>query len=99
LALGLTTETGYDRAELWLIDQADFSSVKSFAEKFEKQGDRLDYLILNAGIAATAYIPTNDGWESRYQSTLMRDVIINFHKVYKSIVSQRHFLHYCYFPA
>jgi len=62
----LRTETGYGQGELWLIDQADFSSVKSFADRFEKQGGRLDYLILNAGIALDTYNPTKDGWESRY---------------------------------
>lgn len=62
----LRSETGYDRAELWLVDQADFSSVKSFADKFEEQGGRLDYLILNAGVAMPDYSATKDGWELRY---------------------------------
>ena len=61
----MKTETGYDQAELWLVDQADFSSVKSFADKFEVQGGRLDYLILNAAIATLNYEPTKDGWETR----------------------------------
>ena len=61
----LRTETGYDQAELWLVDQADFSSVKSFADKFEEQGGRLDYLILNAAVAIRTYEPTKDGWETR----------------------------------
>ena len=58
----LKTETGYDQAELWLVDQADFSSVKSFADKFEAQGGRLDYLILNAAVALRTYEPTKDGY-------------------------------------
>jgi len=62
----LRTETGYDRAELWLVDQADFSSVKSFGDKFEEQGGRLDYLILNAAVAMPDYSATKDGWELRY---------------------------------
>ena len=61
----LRTETDYDQAELWLVDQADFASVKSFADKFEEQGGRLDYLILNAAVATRTYEPTKDGWETR----------------------------------
>ena len=61
----LRTETGYDQAELWLVDQADFSSVKSFADKFEEQGGRLDYLILNAAVGLQTYESTKDGWETR----------------------------------
>ncbi|PFH48615.1 hypothetical protein AMATHDRAFT_5644 [Amanita thiersii Skay4041] len=57
-------ETGYERAELWLIDLLEFSSVKEFADKFERDGGRLDYLVLNAGIVSTAEREeTNDGWE------------------------------------
>ncbi|KAF8350270.1 hypothetical protein F5887DRAFT_422881 [Amanita rubescens] len=68
VALGkLRTETGYDQGEVWLVDQADFSSVKSFADKFEEEGGRLDYLILNAGVASPGHFLTNDGWELRLQ--------------------------------
>ncbi|PFH49405.1 hypothetical protein AMATHDRAFT_147710 [Amanita thiersii Skay4041] len=61
-------ETGYERAELWLIDLLQFSSVQEFADKYEKEGGRLDYLILNAGIIpATQRQETEDGWESCLQ--------------------------------
>jgi len=81
----LRTETGYDQGELWLVDQADFSSVKSFADRFEKQGGRLDYLILNAAIATETYISTKDGWESRYYPIIciLHGVITNPVAVYK----------------
>jgi len=72
----LTTETGYGQGELWLIDQADFSSVKSFADRFEKQGGRLDYLILNAAVAVTDYIATKDGWESSLQVNCLSTSLI-----------------------
>ncbi|KAK2467571.1 hypothetical protein APHAL10511_000426 [Amanita phalloides] len=63
----LKTETGYDGAEVWLVDQADFSSVKAFADKFLKEEDRLDCLMLNAAIAVVEYNSTGDGWESSLQ--------------------------------
>jgi NAD(P)-dependent dehydrogenase (short-subunit alcohol dehydrogenase family) len=46
----LKAETGYESAELWIIDLAQISSVVNFAERFEKEGSRLDILLLNAGI-------------------------------------------------
>ncbi|KIL71076.1 hypothetical protein M378DRAFT_6914 [Amanita muscaria Koide BX008] len=63
----LKEETGYDGAELWLIDLADFASVKSFADKYEKEEGRLDYLVLNAAIVTRDYRSTKDGWESSLQ--------------------------------
>lgn len=62
--VALRLETGYKNAELWLIDLSKFSSVLAFADKFDKDGGRLDYLIMNAGIATVTYEATPDGWES-----------------------------------
>ncbi|TFK39465.1 short-chain dehydrogenase [Crucibulum laeve] len=66
----LKSETGYEKAELWIVDLAEFSSVKAFADKFEKDGGRLDVLVENAGMAPpfdnTAEF-TIDGWEQTLQ--------------------------------
>lgn len=63
--LGLTQETGYHSAELWNVDLCHFSSVKEFADKSQRDGGRLDILVLNAGIGAhSMYEETSDGWES-----------------------------------
>ena len=60
----MKTETGYESAELWVIDLARISSVVDFAERFEKEGGRIDILLLNAGIGP---VPgqqlTADGYE------------------------------------
>ncbi|KAJ7354473.1 hypothetical protein DFH08DRAFT_922857 [Mycena albidolilacea] len=63
----LKTVTGYKNAELWTIDLADFSSVKSFADKFDKDGGRLDILVENAGVTRPKYEATTDGWETSLQ--------------------------------
>ncbi|KAJ7132355.1 hypothetical protein C8R44DRAFT_698819 [Mycena epipterygia] len=64
----LKTDTGYANAELWIIDLADFESVKRFADKFEKDGGRLDILVENAAFAAmNGYEATKDGWEASLQ--------------------------------
>ena len=60
----MKTETGYESPELWVIDLAQISSVVDFAERFEKEGGRIDILLLNAGIApATGQELTADGYE------------------------------------
>ncbi|KAJ7671217.1 hypothetical protein B0H17DRAFT_1209073 [Mycena rosella] len=48
-------DTGFKNAELWITDLSDFASAKSFADKFEQDGGRLDVLVENAGLAPTAY--------------------------------------------
>jgi len=67
-ATKLKTETGYESAELRIIDLAQISSVVDFAEQFEKEGGRIDILLLNA---ATAPVPgqqlTADGYEPVFQ--------------------------------
>ena len=60
----LKAETGYESAELWIIDLAQISSVIDFAERFEKDGGRIDILLLNAGIIpAAGQQLTEDGYE------------------------------------
>lgn len=38
-------ETGNSNVETWLLDLASFVSVKAFANRFEKEGGRLDVLV------------------------------------------------------
>ncbi|KAJ7838051.1 hypothetical protein B0H13DRAFT_2677621 [Mycena leptocephala] len=63
----LKAATGYSKAELWIIDLADFESVKQFAHKFERDGGRLDILVENAALANFDYEATKDGWEASLQ--------------------------------
>lgn len=63
--LGLSEDTGYQAAELWIIDLANFASVKSFADKFDKEGGRLDILVENAAVIPAKTLElTSDGWET-----------------------------------
>ena len=61
---GLVETTQYTRAELWLIDLANFASVKAFADKVTDELDRVDILIENAAVATFKYSVTVDGWEN-----------------------------------
>jgi NAD(P)-dependent dehydrogenase (short-subunit alcohol dehydrogenase family) len=63
VALELKAETSYSKAELWIIDLANFASVKHFADRFEREGGRLDILVENAAIGSSTHKPTNDGWD------------------------------------
>ncbi|KAJ7900599.1 hypothetical protein B0H14DRAFT_2429170, partial [Mycena olivaceomarginata] len=63
----LKAETGYAKAELWIVDLAKFESVKQFADKFERDGGRLDILVENAAVALFEYSATGDNWETSLQ--------------------------------
>ncbi|KAK0489457.1 hypothetical protein IW261DRAFT_417208 [Armillaria novae-zelandiae] len=58
----LQADTGYSKAELWIIDVADFNSVVAFANRAEQELNRLDILIENAGILTWDYEQV-EGWE------------------------------------
>ncbi len=53
------------KPQLMLLDLGDLSSVRSFADAFTKQHQRLDVLLNNAGIMATPYGTTADGFEQQ----------------------------------
>ncbi|KAK0187477.1 hypothetical protein F5146DRAFT_1210337 [Armillaria mellea] len=55
-------DTGYSNAELWIIDLASFDSVIAFADKAERELDRLDILVESAGMMTWKYEQV-DGWE------------------------------------
>ncbi|CAK5267270.1 unnamed protein product [Mycena citricolor] len=63
----LKQDTGCATAELWLVDLADFASVTSFADRFEREGARLDILVENAGVSTDKYEVSKDGWETSMQ--------------------------------
>ncbi|PBK65066.1 NAD(P)-binding protein [Armillaria solidipes] len=55
-------ETGYPKAELWIVDLANFSSIVAFADRAERELERLDILVENAGMATWEYEQV-EGWE------------------------------------
>lgn len=60
----LEAETGCTTAELWIVDLAEFASVRRFCDKFEQKGGRLDILVANAAVVMPKYERTADGWET-----------------------------------
>jgi retinol dehydrogenase-12 len=57
-------ETGHKNTELYILDLANFASVKAFAQRFTQEESRLDILVENAGVVPDPNFPvTEDGWE------------------------------------
>ncbi|KAF8211139.1 short-chain dehydrogenase [Mycena galopus ATCC 62051] len=72
----LRAATGYLKAELWLIDLADFASVKQFVDKFEREDGRLDILVENAAIGSFKYAATKDNWDISLQVNHLSDSLL-----------------------
>jgi retinol dehydrogenase 12 len=66
LSIAVEKETGFKNIEIGILELSSFDSVKLFVETFEKNNDRLDILLENAGIASFDVEITNDGWDKRY---------------------------------
>ncbi|TEB37323.1 NAD(P)-binding protein [Coprinellus micaceus] len=60
-------ETNFENVEVWSLDLANFSSVASFANRFEKEGGRLGVLVANAAVSPSTCRRTPDGWEESLQ--------------------------------
>jgi NAD(P)-dependent dehydrogenase (short-subunit alcohol dehydrogenase family) len=71
-----TTNVAPGVVETWELDLANFENVKAFAKRgsptlvqlmiVNKELDRLDILIENAGLATEAFRITQDEWEETY---------------------------------
>ncbi len=65
----LKADTGYSGGEVWQVDFGSFASVSAFADRADRELDRLDILVENA--AATNWGPfefTEDGWEKWFRA-------------------------------
>ncbi|PNH76683.1 hypothetical protein VD0001_g856 [Verticillium dahliae] len=52
------------KLDVWVVDISDFASVKAFAARAETELDRVDVFLSNAGVVASTYSESIDGWES-----------------------------------
>ncbi|KAI5828740.1 NAD(P)-binding protein [Schizophyllum commune Tattone D] len=71
-------ETGLNNTELMLVDLADFSSIKNFVAELQSRVERLDILVLNAGVAymRSNRVATKDGWEGMMQVNVISPSIL-----------------------
>ena len=66
MKIGLQSETGFQNIEGRTVELSRFASVVEFVDEFNKSGNDLDVLIINAGVALSQFSQTQDGWEQRY---------------------------------
>ncbi|THV00232.1 NAD(P)-binding protein [Dendrothele bispora CBS 962.96] len=72
-------ETKFPHIEAWTMDLSDFTSVKAFADRAEKELERIDYLVENAGVAHPGrYKITKDGWEETLQVNDLATILLAF---------------------
>jgi NAD(P)-dependent dehydrogenase (short-subunit alcohol dehydrogenase family) len=64
--LSIRAETPDARLEPEALDLADLSSVRSFAREIAARHAQLDVLLNNAGVMATPYTRTTDGFELQF---------------------------------
>ncbi|KAF3384246.1 Short chain dehydrogenase yanD, partial [Penicillium rolfsii] len=70
-------QTGYDASniQLYQLDMSTFASVKAFAEAVAKE-PRLDIAILNAGLLATSYHVSPEGYEMCLQVMVLSTALL-----------------------
>lgn len=61
--------------EVWQVDLGDYGSVKSFAEKV-KGLERVDAVVLNAGVYQGAYETSKYGWEQSLQVNTLSTALL-----------------------
>jgi len=49
------------------LDYSSFASVRSFAKELNETVPRLDFAVLNAGVANTKHVESKDGWSEDVQ--------------------------------
>lgn len=72
----ITKETGSSKVESWALELGNFASVTAFIDRFEKDGGRLDYLVVNAAVALNEFSRTEDGWETSMQVNHLSNTLI-----------------------
>lgn len=63
--------SGIDDVDVWSLDLADEASVKAFANIFLNRRDRLDILVLNAGVMAQPLFRDTRGHEGHFSINLL----------------------------
>ncbi|KAK7689994.1 hypothetical protein QCA50_006636 [Cerrena zonata] len=73
----LQKDTGFQNIEGRVVELTKFASVLEFVDKFNKDGDDLDILIVNAGVIAAQFIQTQDGWEETVQINHLSNSLVS----------------------
>jgi NAD(P)-dependent dehydrogenase (short-subunit alcohol dehydrogenase family) len=76
IANGLSDDTGNPNIAIAQMDLIDYASVRSFAEEFLANHDRLDILINNAGIMACPLARSPEGYESQFATNHLGHMLL-----------------------
>ena len=76
-------KTGNSKADIHVmeLDLANLASVRSFAEKFKQQFNRLDLMINNAGVMMPPYSKTADGFELQFGTNHLGHFALTAHLI------------------
>ncbi|KAH9815349.1 Short-chain dehydrogenase/reductase SDR [Teratosphaeria destructans] len=66
-----------DVVEVWHLDMLDYESIKAFAARAERELERLDIAVLNAGILAARYEQSTYGWEKTLQVNVLSTTLLS----------------------
>ncbi|KAI0309683.1 short-chain dehydrogenase [Amylostereum chailletii] len=69
-------DTGFQNIAVRTVDLCVFSSVVEFVEEFERQEERLDILLHNAGMTNNTFETTTNGWEVVLQVNAMSCMLL-----------------------
>lgn len=57
--------------EVWHVDMLDYESIKNFASRVDKELERLDMAVLNAGVVMASFQESKYGWEKTLQVNVL----------------------------
>jgi len=63
------------RIEFWSLDMSSFDSVRAFSDRLQEL-DRLDAIVLNAGVAHFSWVETDEGYEDTLQINVISTGLI-----------------------
>jgi NAD(P)-dependent dehydrogenase (short-subunit alcohol dehydrogenase family) len=72
----IISETKSHQVLIRKLDMSSYQSIRKFAEEFNKEEERLDILINNAGIIAPRHELTEDGFESTIQVNYLSQFLL-----------------------
>ncbi|KAL9624792.1 MAG: hypothetical protein Q9160_001147 [Pyrenula sp. 1 TL-2023] len=67
---------GNERIEVWHLDMLSYPSVKAFVERVSSDLDRVDVVVLNAGIAPRWFKLSEYGWETALQVNVLSTTLL-----------------------
>ncbi len=64
------------RIDVWKLDMDSFASVAAFAGRMDREVERLDVALLNAGLMARAFQKSPEGWEETMQVNVLSTALL-----------------------